>query len=147
MCFGPPVSVLILFPLTVSASDSQSFGEEPLKKEILYKCVLYPSTLLFPSIFSPSFPLFLFVITRPTAQLSRWYPYLCVPFAKAPPSCPLLHPRSRSVVFKVDIPIFLSRTLSPSGPSYPLSVEIFMLDASRVWFAVIFETIWRIHLG
>jgi hypothetical protein len=125
-----------LFYLSVPVSDSQCFDEKPLKKEILYKCTLYPSALPFPLfLFLPRFlPFFLFVITSYPAQLiSRWYPYLCKPFAKGPPSCPLLHLQSlaRSYI-RLIYPSFFRALSFPLPPSYPRLVEIFMLDVSRV---------------
>ncbi|KAF9648183.1 hypothetical protein BDM02DRAFT_2347308 [Thelephora ganbajun] len=64
-------------------------------------CILPPSRSSFLS--SSLVSSFLFVTTRPyLAQLSPWYPYLCILFAKGPRSCPFLHSSvSRPVVYKV----------------------------------------------
>lgn len=123
-----------------SVSDSQCLDEKPLKKEILYKCTLYPFTLLFPllsysSLVFSSSPLFICdnsslsceveqVVSLFMRTFCKWLSFLSS----------FLHSSvSRSVVYKVDIPSSPSRRYpSPSHVSYPLFVGMLMIDVSRV---------------
>lgn len=102
--------------LSVSVSHSRCFDEKPLKKELLYKCVLYPLALAlpFPLLLSPSLSSFLFYCDNSSylVQSSRWYPYLCTSFANDLSSCTFPRPRSLARSYlRLIYPSFLSRTL------------------------------------
>ena len=117
----------------------------------MYSVSLHP-----PVFFSSLSSSFLFVITRSyPAQFEQMVSLFMHTFAKGPPSLlvPFLHlPRSLARSYLRSIyPSFCRILLSlppslPLTPSYPLFVEIFMLDVSRVCFAVILvDPFWRVR--
>lgn len=114
----------------------------------MYTVPLHPPVSL-PSLFFPR-SLFFICDNSSYCAVEQMVSLFMHTFCKRPPPLlvPSFIPRSlaRSYLRSIYPSFFRVRSL-PLTPSYPLLVEIFMLDASRVCFAVIFETFWRIRLG